>query len=645
MRSQNRQLKQHIAYLCAIAAFVTATPIHATAAADESSGELKKLSLEELMNVEVTSVSRRPEKLNEAASAIQVISQEDIRRSGAANIPEALRLAANLQVAHVNASQWAISARGFNNVLANKLLVMIDGRTVYTPLYAGVFWDVQDVILEDIDRIEVVSGPGGTLWGANAVNGVINITSKYANETQGVFASATLGNELRHRGQFRYGGQLTENTHYRVYGKSTRYDDTILLNENDASDGWHAKQGGVRLDWDSPDDQVTVQSDIYDAEPNPDGATAVAATGGNLLGRWRHTISDNSDTQLQLYFDRTKRNFRNGFVERLTTYDLDWQHRLPVGQLQELMWGVGARVMNHDVDNLALFAFLPAKKTLHLYSAFIQDEIRFADDRVRVTVGSKFEHNDYTGFEVQPNGRIAWRPTEEQTAWAAVSRAVRTPARIDREFSLSIAPGVPFIEGSDADSESVLAYELGWRSVVLSDFALSVATFFNEYDGLRSAEPGPPPFNLPIAFGNGVEGESYGVELSATYTATANWRLRGGYTFVKKHLNVKPGKLDLNNATAESDDPQNQFLVQSLFDLPYRLQLDAVLRYVDVLTMRHVDSHVDLDIRLGWTIFDNVELAIVGQNLLDSSHPEFVPSSPSPREIERSVYGEIAWRL
>lgn len=645
MGQQSRTNKRCVPYvLVPFGLMLIAGEAAASASTTDRSGQLKQMSLEELMDVEVTSVSRRPEKLGEAASAIQVVTQEDIHRSGAVNIPEALRLAPNLQVAQVNASQWAISARGFDNVLANKLLVMIDGRTVYTPLYAGVFWDVQNTILEDVDRIEVVSGPGGTLWGANAVNGVINITSKRARDTQGLFVSGGAGDDPRNFGELRYGGQLTSNTYFRVYGKVINYDDTLLLSGADANDAWGSKQGGFRADWELDSNQLTLQSDLYEANPNPDGTTAVKASGGNLLSRWRHTISDSSDLQLQFYYDHTKRDFSNGFLENLGTYDLDGQHRFLLTKNQELIWGLGARWMDHQVDNLALFKFLPAHKTLHLYSAFVQDEIRLLENSLRFTIGSKFEHNDYTGMEVQPNVRVAWSPAEEQTVWAAISRAVRTPARIDRDFYLNITPTIPLISGADFESESVLAYELGWRSLFIENVPLSISTFYNEYDDLRSAEPGPPPLGIPLTFGNGVQGRSYGVELSATYSATANWRLRGGYTFLKKDLEVKQTSRDLNNASAESNDPQNQFLLQSLLDLPANLKLDAVVRYVDHLTMPDVDSHVDIDLRLAWNLTANLELSVVGQNLLDATHQEFVPASPSPREIERTFYGEITWR-
>jgi iron complex outermembrane receptor protein len=616
-----------------------------------SPGEMKKLSIEQLMDMEVMSVSKKSEKLTTVASAVQVITQDDIRNSGATSVPEVLRLAPNLQVAQVNASQWAISARGFNNVLANKLLVLIDGRTVYTPLYAGVFWDVQNILLEDIERIEVISGPGGTLWGANAVNGVINITTKNAGRTSGLYVEGAAGNELRGYGGLRYGGKLAKDLYYRVYGTAFKRDDTILSEDHsDAKDGWTMGQGGFRMDWDASEkNQVSFQANYYDNRPDPDGGTPVEAKGCNISGRWNRSISENSDFQLQVYYDQTWRDFRNGFTENLKTYDIDGQHRFQVGQHQEVVWGVGLRLMDHLVENLELFGFFPANRTLHVYNVFAQDNITLVEDRLHFTVGVKVEHNNYTSFQYQPSGRISWTPTERQTIWGAVSRAVRTPSRIDRDFALYIAPGLPFIEANDDfKSEEVLAYEAGWRMQFQEKTSLSLATFYNDYDNIRSAEPGPnlPPLNIPITFANGVKGTAYGVEFSGTHQLTDRWRLRAGYTFLKKDLSVKSTSQDLNNGSAEANDPEHQFLVQSMTDLRY-VELGIVLRYVDRLAEpeKEVDNYVGLDVRLAWKLPAGLELSVVGQNILEKHHPEFIPSSPSPRDIERSFYGKIAWRF
>jgi iron complex outermembrane receptor protein len=608
--------------------------------------QLKKLSIEELMNVEVISVSRRAEKLTATASAIQVITHEDIRRSGATSVPEALRLATNLQVAQVNSSQWAISARGFNNVLANKLLVMIDGRTVYTPLYAGVFWDVQNVLLEDVERIEVISGPGGTLWGANAVNGVINIITKNASHTQGVLIEGGVGTELQGYGGIRYGGKLSRDVYFRAYGTAFKRGSTLNIEGADAEDDWTAAQGGFQFDWENANEQLMLQANIYGNRPNPDGTVAVEANGHNLVGRWKHTLSENSNIKLQLYYDQTWRDFRNGFNEKLNTYDFDGQHRFVIGDRQEIVWGLGYRLMDHNVDNPALLKFLPDQKFLHLYNIFVQDRIDLIHDRLDLTLGSKFEHNSYTGLQFQPSVRLALTLTKNQTLWGAVSRAVRNPVRIDRDFYLYATPDLPIIVGNDNfKSEEVLAYELGWRLQSEGNFTLSLSTFYNLYDNLRTAEPGPAPLNLPITIGNGVEGDTYGAEFSGTYQPVSWWRLRGGYTWFKKELSIKPTSRDLNNGRVESNDPNHQFLIQSMIDLPGNIEIGFVVRYVDELPEPRVASYWGLDARLAWRPNEIIEFCIIGQNLLDDQHIEFIPSSPSPRNIEHSIFGKVVCRF
>jgi iron complex outermembrane receptor protein len=612
---------------------------------DSSTRTLKALSIEQLMDLEVTSVSKRPERLSQTASAVQVITAEEIRRSGATSLPEALRLAPNLQVAQVNSSQWAVSARGFNNVLANKLLVLIDGRTVYTPLYAGVFWDVQNPPLETIDRIEVISGPGGALWGANAVNGVINVITKKAGETTGWSAQGGGGSEVNGFGELRYGGALSPTLGARVYAEGfDRGSTAVAATGADAHDDWHMWQGGTRLDWQAgTGDAVTVTADVYDGRPDPDGNAPVIARGGNLVGGWTRDLTPASALHLQLYYDRAYRDFGNGFTEDLATYDADFQHRFPLGDRHLVSWGAGVRLMEHATDNLAGFRFLPSPRLLHLYSGFVQDEFVIAPDRVRLTLGTKLERNDYTGLEIQPSGRLAWTPTEHSTVWGAVSRAVRTPSRIDRDFSLLVNPTTPVILGDDMQSEEVLAYELGWRLEPTDRLSLSLSTYYNEYDDIRSAEPDSAPAPFPFRFKNGVRGHSEGVEVAATWQVIDRWRLKGGYTFLQKTLSRKPGSNDLNQATAESDDPPHQALVQSSLDLPGRIEWDVVARYVAALPNPAVESYVGLDLRLGWRPTERLQLAVVGQNLLDDQHTEFIPGA-AVRTIARGMYGMVTWR-
>ena len=630
----------------AVAVFLASNALVESAAAAEEASELKKLSLEELMNLEVTTASKRPEKLSDVPSAIQVITGDEIRRSGASSIPEALRLAPNLQVAQVTSHEWAISSRGFNNTAANKLLVLIDGRAVNTPLFAGVFWDVQDTLLADIDRIEVISGPGGTLWGANAVNGIINIITRTAKDTHGLFLEGGAGSELRGFGGIRYGGQITPELHYRVYGKFFDRDSTVFPDGTEGENQWYMGQGGFRLDWDATNDNlVTLQGDLYDGRIEQPGPDDIDVTGGNVLGRWTHTFSDESDFQFQVYYDRTHRDIPGLFAEDLDTYDLDWQHRFPLGERQDIVWGLGYRLIDDEVNNSALLSFLPAEKTFQTYSAFVQDEIVLVEDRLRLTLGSKLEHNDYTGFEVQPSGRFTWTATERQTMWASISRAVRTPSRIDRHFhfpSPPVLPGVTNLAGGpDFDSEDLIAYELGYRVQPYSPLSLSVATFYNDYDDLRSVEPsGPTTFVIQ----NKLGGETYGVELAAMYQVHAWWRVRGGYTFLEKNLSPKPGSLDPTRGQGEGNDPEQQFLLRSAMTFPGRWEFDATVRYVDTLSAPHVPSYIGMDLRLGWSPLKDLELAVVGQNLLDNQHPEFGMAG-TRQEIERSVYGKISWRF
>jgi iron complex outermembrane recepter protein len=607
---------------------------------------LKKLSLKELLDVEVISVSKHPEKLTEVASAIQVITQHDIRNSGAKTLPEALRLASNLQVAQINSSQWAISARGFNNSLANKLLVLIDGRTVYTPLYAGVFWDVQNLVLDDIERIEVISGPGGTLWGVNAVNGVINIITKNSKDSKGLFVEGLAGHNVPGMGSIRYGGSITNKLSYRIYGMGFKLGNSVDTNKLKVNDEWTNWQGGVRLDWDASDkDKISLVQGIYKADPNPDAKdTSIIAKGDNITARWNHVISAKADFQLQVYYDHTFRDFGTGLKEDLKTYDIEWQHRNQIGRRHQLTYGLNLRLMDHRVTNQELLVFLPAHKNLYNHNAFVQDEITL-NDHLRLTVGSKAGSNNYTGFEYQPNIRVTWLPSKTQTVWGAVSRSVRIPSRIDRDFYIYRLPNILVLSGSNFDSEKLIAYELGWRSQPIENLSVSLATFYNRYDDIRSIEPGPPPLNIPFALGNGVKGISYGSELSAAWQAHSRWLLRGGYTFLKKDLSVKSTSMDLNKGSAESNDPEHQFLIQSVVDITRKIEWGTVVRYIGKLPKPVVKAYTGLDVRIGWKITRVIEINLIAQNLLNQQHQEFIASSRNRREIERGLFGKVICRL
>ncbi|HEX3799949.1 MAG TPA: TonB-dependent receptor [Verrucomicrobiae bacterium] len=639
------------------------------------------MSLEELMNQDVTSVSKEPIPYLQAPAAIQVITQDEIRRSGASSIPEALRLADNLNVAQINSSSWAISARGFNGQFANKLLVLMDGRTVYTPLFSGVLWDMQDYLLEDLDRIEVVSGPGGTLWGANAVNGVINITSKSAKDTQGLYTETGGGTELREFAAARYGGVLASNVYYRVYGKYFNRGDESPGDPHalgSGGDSWRQGRGGFRIDAENiPGNTFTLQGDYFtgneDIQPSVGNS---GVSGGNILGRWSHPFSEDSDMTLQVYYDRThlalpKTNESFDFIvpfgepagtlkDTLDTYDVDFQHHFQLLNWNRVAWGLGYRFTYDSLQGAPTTTFLPPILKQNLFSGFVQDEIKLGP-KVILTLGTKLDHNDYTHWEVQPSGRLQWNVTSNQMIWGAISRAVREPSRIDRE--LRTPTGVPpiialfgfpssILNGSESfTSETVVAYELGYRAELGPKLSTSLSTFFNDYDNIRSVSPGPPPFFLPETFQNNLTAQTCGLELSADWQVSDWWRLHGGYSLLNERVHVKPGQVDATHALNETADPANQFSIRSSFDLPQNIELDNELRWVDSLRVNNngspatVPSYFEMDARIGWKPKPWLELALVGQNLLHDSHYEFgVPGTADADAIRRSFYGKVSIR-
>jgi len=631
----------------------------------------KTMSLTELMDQDVTSVSKEPEPLGEAPAAIQVITNDEIRRSGASSVPEALRLADNLEVAQENAYTWHISARGFNSDLSDKLLVLIDGRTVYSPLDAGVFWDLQNVMLEDIDRIEVISGPGGTLWGANAVNGVINIITKSAEDTQGWYMDGGGGTELRDFGDVRYGGTLAPNVYFRVYGTYFDRNNEVLANGAPAQDDWSQGQGGFRIDTGGPsDDKFTLQGEYYNGAT---GSTAVPGkddvqSGDNVLGRWTHTLSADSDMSLQLYYDRTNLSqpelavgFEPAgiFSDSLDTYDADFQHHFSLGDRNKITWGAGYRFTHDQNNNAPTLAFYPAPLNQSLFSTFGQDEIELLKN-LHFTIGTKVEHNDYTGFEVEPSARLQWNVTPTQMLWAAVSRAVRTPSRIDHDLEEPTGLPKPFpsgvIDGTTSfTSETLIAYEVGYRAQLGNKVSGSVSAYYNDYNKLQSVTPTANSLigGLPFYLENNLEGATDGVEVSADYQMLDWWRWHAGYDFLQENLHVKPGEVDATNGLNDTADPKHQFSIRSSMDLPQNIEFDTGLRYVDTLPTNDghiaetVPSYFELDARLAWHVTKDLEISIVGQNLLHDQHTEYLypGSSPTQEDIVRSVYGKIAWHF
>lgn len=648
----------------------------ATYASAESLPDLSGLSIEDLMNIEIVSVSKKAQKFSDAAAAIFVITREDIRRSGVNSIPDALRMVPGIQVARIDANKWAIGSRGFGSRFTNKLLVLMDGRTIYTPLYSGVFWDTQDTVLEDIDRIEVIRGPGATMWGANAVNGVINIITKRAGETQGTLLTVGAGTEEAIFNSVRYGGKINENGHFRLYAKYLNRDDSIERHGTDGSDEWDALRAGIRLDW---NDSFTILGDIF--KGNAGGRIkAVSFTppysqiieddienaGGYVLMRWEKSMSDTSDFSIQFYYDRLEYNLSLLGTE-VDTFDIDIQHRFSFGERQAIIWGLGYRLIQDDITNSDRLSLTPDEDEYDLVSAFIQDEISFLNKKLRVTIGSKFEHNDFTGFEIQPNVRILWAPIARYSVWASVSRAVRTPNRVEDGLKIDntvIPPGslLPDFPGAgvirilgdrDFDSEDLLAFEFGLRSWFKDNLSIDFAAYYNLYSNLRdgtAAVPfvdmsvSPPVLILPHVIKNNMHGETFGMELAADYRPFEWWKLKAAYTYLQMNLHTD-GLFTLGEEQSqEGSSPHNQISLRSTMDLKENLELDLWGRYVDDLTGQNVDSYITMNARLAWRPSKKFEIAVVGQNLFDKSHPEFEPQflQTIPTEVERGVYLKIS---
>ncbi len=643
----------------------------------ESAEDLKSLSLEEILDIPITIASKKEESSRRAAAAVHVITQEDIRRSGLRSIPEILRMVPGLQVARIDATRWAISARGFNDRFANKLLVMIDGRTIYTPLFAGVFWEVQDTVLADIERIEVVRGPGGTLWGANAVNGVINIVTKSAAQTHGVHAFAGGGTEEQAFVGARYGSAIGEDLHYRIWAKGFLRDGLVNAGGHQVGDDWYGLHSGFRVDWDPrSSDTVTLLGGLHYVEFGTRRAfpTLVApyavtladqnrAYGGHLLGRWFHEISDSQDLQVQIYYDHTSRREMVAGENR-DMIEASVQHHLELPLRQDVVWGLDYRYSNDEVFSGPFLAFNDKHRAVHLVSAFLQDEITLAEDLLRLTIGTKAEYNDHTKFEIQPSGRLLLTPAKNHTVWGAVSRAVRTPSRAIDDVIVpltAMAPNPPTVPlpvwtelrgRRGIESEDLLAFELGYRTQPVEQVALEIAGFFNIYEHLDTYEPGailpqagPPPHLLqPLYFDDEMDAETWGVEVEAKWHVTDFWNVSGSYTFLGMALHAPTSNSPIAE-DAERQSPRNQFQVHSHLSLPWDLSQDLALYWVDSLGAHGVPSYFRLDLGLTWRPTDFLEVRLVGQNLLDDRHPEFGNVILTDAyEVERGFYFMLTFR-
>jgi iron complex outermembrane recepter protein len=609
-----------------------------------STGALKKMSVEELLELEVTSVSKRPEKLAEAPSAIQVITHEDIRRSGATTLPEALRLAANLNVARIDPAQYAITARGFNNAVGNKLLVLIDGRTVYTPLFSGVFWEQQDVMLEDVERIEVISGPGAVLWGANAVNGVINVITWSARDTQGLLVAAGGGPDER-GAALRYGGALRggESGHFRVYAKAIELDHLENASRTALPNGWERVQGGFRIDRPAAGGELALQGDVYDGSSDHRGFVAtfevlpVEVSGANLLARWIRAREDGAELRVQAYYDHARRDDFVLFRPTSDIFDLEFQHGSVHGR-HTLLWGGGYRNARDDVDDGLLFAFDPRKSTLDFVNLFVRDQIQLADT-VELAIGLKLEHNDYTGIESMPSARLAWRPSTEHLLWIAASRAVRSPSRLDREIRFPATPPFLVLGGPGFVSETAGIFQIGYRAQPVQDFNWSVTLFHHEWDHLRSGQTAPGFLE------NRIEGPAYGAELWATWQVTRGWKLSAGATALEKELELESGSTDPVGTDNPSlaNDPDYTWTLRSSWSFGGAHDFDILLHAVDELPNPRVPSYTMLNARYAWQITPRLEVSVTGSNLLESSHVEFNDPAAAV-EIDRTVYGKLLWQ-
>ncbi|HEX5057357.1 MAG TPA: TonB-dependent receptor [Gammaproteobacteria bacterium] len=605
--------------------------------------DITQLSIEDLLNLKITSLSKKTESATRVPAAVYVLTAEDIRRSGVTSIPEALRLVPGMDVARVDANKWAVSSRGFNSRSANKLLVMVDGRTIYDFLFSGVLWETKDVMLENVDRIEVIRGPGGAVWGANAVNGVINIITKPAAETQGGLVEAAVGTEERAFGAVRYGFKTGDTGYMRVFATGWNRDEGFL-ETGEPDDDARLGQAGFRYDSNlTSQDILTVQGEAYDGrQGTPDEAIAPDSTsnGGDLLGRWSRNLPGGGRTSLQFYYDATE--FDNPVLnETRHTVDLEFNHELPRLGAHDLIYGLTYRRTSDEIGNTPQLSLIPDRRTDRLQGAFVQDEIELSANRLYLTLGSKFEDNDYTGSEVQPNIRLAWHTSETDTLWAAVSRAVRTPSRLEEDFVIPLpGTGQELRSNHMQEAEQLTAYEIGYRFSATPDLFLDLATFYNVYDDLITVE------GLD-GIGNKSGGETHGMEIAATWIPAQDWKFAGGYTFLDMDLELDADSLD-NQASItalEGNDPENQAFVRMGTNFAQRYQLDVTLRYADRLQSQNVSSYTVADIRFAGHINENLELSLVGQNLFEDHHLEqgAVSNGGLVSEVEAGVYAKLLW--
>lgn len=647
--------------------FVLAGALSLPAAALAQDDELKALqdvSFESLGNI-VTSVSRKPEDSFRAAAAIYVITNDDIKASGATHIAEVLRGVPGLDVSRFDSSNWAIGSRGFAAFFSNKLLVQVDGRTIYTPLFSGVYWDIQNLPLEDVDRIEIIRGPGATQWGANAVNGIINIITKHSSATQGLYASTVVGTEDRSLTDLRYGGKLNDDVYYRAYAKYDLRDDTKTVTGGSGNNEWYNAKAGFRSDWNvSNSRKITVQGDVYHAVidldlgiqslTELDGILSyhdeIHSKGMNLLGRWEEIHSDTLRSTFQSYFDYQSPDY-SSLKQAISTFDFDYQTAWTANERNEVMWGGGARYIVANMTGSDTIFANDRHVNQSIFNAFLQDQYAIIPREVYFTIGSKFEHNSFSGFDLSPSARVAWYPDNTQTVWAAVSRAVRTPSITEHSDMainvLALPPDMVQQRSNKAfDSEELIAYELGYRVKPASNISFDNTVFMNDYDKLATLEPGAPDgIFLPYYFNNLGEGRSYGFETSVDWDVTTRWNLRANYSYINLVLEQDPASLDTTFLGQERNVPHHQFMLRSQIYLPNDVRVINTAYYVGERQTASVDAYLRFDAQVIWKATENLELSLVGQNLFDDQHPEFsAPPDGTANEIPRAVYGRVTLR-
>jgi iron complex outermembrane receptor protein len=647
-------------------------------ACSAQSPDLTQTSLEDLMNIEVTSVSKKEQKTSHAAAAIFVITSEDIRRSNALNIPDLLRMVPGLDVAQIDGGKWAVSARGFNSQYSNKLLVLIDGRTVYNPEFAGVLWDSQNVPLDSIERIELVRGPGAAIWGTNAVNGVINIITKSTVDTQGGMITASAGNAGTGPETIRYGGKARNLGAYRVYAEGFQINSLRTPAGLDGKDDWRYVHGGFRTDSTlSARDSLTTEGEAYHGNAGeivysivsmnpPENATTAMRdrySGGNLLSRWKRTISPTSETSLQVYFDRTTRGDPTYSVG-LNIFDIDFQHHIALASRQDLVWGVGYRVSSDGVNPTLRLSASPRDRLNQLFSSFVQDEIALRPNFLFLTVGARLEHNDFSGASFEPSIRLAWTPNCKNMVWSAVSGADRIPARSDADVRVNYAvPSLPnslpiilsYLGNPNEKNERLTAFEAGYRNTWTNRFSVDSTAFYNRYRDLGTEEPGAPRLEaapapmhmlIPYTFGNGMYGETHGLETFANWKVTSFWTLSPGYAFLSMHLHRFAGSRDTSTPrNTEGNSPDHQAQMRSSVSLPWNLQWNASAYFVNRLSTQSLPSYTRLDSSLTWRAGDRVSVNIAGQNLLKGRHEEFAGGDSSVQSgmMRRNVFAKIVW--